>query len=772
MLENGRPACTRRWNVSRATLAALTAAALVAPTGALAIASPAASVPATKSVQVDAAGTAVTLVTGDRVVVPAGAGPIVLGAARDRSGPAFSFAAPDGDRYVVPAIAAPYAGRQLAWSLFDVSALARNSVAAGTRTPVALSFAAGSVPKASPGVTLTSVSGSTAKGYARGVDFADALRERIGADVAAGKPAGSTPLPGGLTKMALAEPAPSALGPSATPAFVQHIVQLTATDLAGQPAGFSFVLLYNMDAISRVNGAVVPVTDGIGRVALPAGNYLAIAEFVDFDAQGAEGKASPIAARFVTSTFAVPDTSAVTPVALDERSATSRVSATTPRPATQDHIVVGFSPRDAAGQFGAGVDAVGFGPAGTPDGGDFYVSPTPAPTVGGLRYVVEWGGTSPDGASSPYRYDVAFGSDDVPAHETYRVRTGELAAVHERFYSDPAGSDQSFSTMPNDPVIGLLGIAVDGSVSGNVTEYAGTALGGKWIQLAFIGDVSYEADLHTFAAQDAYSIDWGRGPQAPGFGQHTGPILGPCRACSAGDTLALIFADEAGDSEPDHEGSVGAPTSFSLYRDGTALVVGDSAIGAVESGIPITPSTYRAVFDVDRSGQDSVTQSTRTHTDLTLRYDPDPGPGSRMPADVTCLDGFGSIPCCIDAPQSAPCNVLPVLSLGYHLAGDETNTSHAPVQVMGLDVGHLTYDGHGSHAAITSARVEVSFDGGTTWRRAVVTGHAGQYLATWPNPSSARGSSPALRVTATDAAGGSITQTIEHAYTIAQPETR
>jgi hypothetical protein len=89
------------------------------------------------------------------------------------------------------------------------------------------------------------------------------------------------------------------------------------------------------------------------------------------------------------------------------------------------------------------------------------------------------------------------------------------------------------------------------------------------------------------------------------------------------------------------------------------------------------------------------------------------------------------------------------------------------VQHMRLSVGHLTYDGYGSHAPITSATVAVSFDGGATWQPAVVGGHDGQYTVAWKNPASAAGTSPDLRVTATDAAGGSITQTITNAYTIA-----
>jgi hypothetical protein len=87
---------------------------------------------------------------------------------------------------------------------------------------------------------------------------------------------------------------------------------------------------------------------------------------------------------------------------------------------------------------------------------------------------------------------------------------------------------------------------------------------------------------------------------------------------------------------------------------------------------------------------------------------------------------------------------------------------------MRLLVGHVSYNGAGSTAAIKPVTVSVSFNGGKTWQQATLTGSGGSYTATWPNPASAKGTDPSLRVTATDALGGSITQTITSAYTIAR----
>jgi hypothetical protein len=57
--------------------------------------------------------------------------------------------------------------------------------------------------------------------------------------------------------------------------------------------------------------------------------------------------------------------------------------------------------------------------------------------------------------------------------------------------------------------------------------------------------------------------------------------------------------------------------------------------------------------------------------------------------------------------------------------------------------------------------VSVSFDGGKTWHPATVTGHDGSYTAAFKAPA---GTKVSLRTSATDAAGGSITETLINAY--------
>jgi hypothetical protein len=177
---------------------------------------------------------------------------------------------------------------------------------------------------------------------------------------------------------------------------------------------------------------------------------------------------------------------------------------------------------------------------------------------------------------------------------------------------------------------------------------------------------------------------------------------------------------------------VGAVFHTTLSRNGIVLRDNAFSNNAV-TGIPATPATFRAVLDSDLTGVSGITLSTSSHTDLTMRYQP------------------GT-------------TVLPALDLNYQLATDGTNTSHQRVQLLGLRVGHASFDGIGSRSPITSVRVSVSFDGGATWLPAHVVGGNGFYFATWLNRVSA--ARPSLRVTAADANGDTIAQTITNAYTV------
>jgi hypothetical protein len=268
-------------------------------------------------------GVTVPLIAGGQAVVTTAGGRSSF-LVRGTAGAALTYQDAAGDRFIVPAVAVPYLGKQLSPSLFDVSVLARDGITGGARIPVALRFAPGAKVAAPPGVTLTWAHGQVARGYvtaASGRRLADALARQDGADTVAGHLKMARRLFGGLTAMTLA--APSAPPAPARPDYPLHILRLQVTDETGKPASNAFLELGNTDDIHREFLVPVPVNNGVARVAVPAGDYSLIASFFE----------NAVSRTVVRNDFRVPATNKTTTVSTAERSATSAVSVSVPRPA-------------------------------------------------------------------------------------------------------------------------------------------------------------------------------------------------------------------------------------------------------------------------------------------------------------------------------------------------------------------------------------------------------------------------------------------------------
>ncbi|HZC70155.1 MAG TPA: hypothetical protein VE442_05640 [Jatrophihabitans sp.] len=79
-------------------------------------------------------------------------------------------------------------------------------------------------------------------------------------------------------------------------------------------------------------------------------------------------------------------------------------------------------------------------------------------------------------------------------------------------------------------------------------------------------------------------------------------------------------------------------------------------------------------------------------------------------------------------------------------------------------VGHIA---GARRTAVTSAALSVSVDGVHFTRLPATNVGHGRYRATLITPTSLRGKAVSVRVTGTDAVGGSITKTVSHAYVVA-----
>ncbi|WP_194891883.1 hypothetical protein [Catenulispora pinisilvae] len=702
-----------------------------------------------------AAGTtAVTLPTGDRVVVGTGAESGVAVDSGSGGSDAFANFTVGGDRYVIPSEAAPYAGRLLDLSLFDVTKLAAAAPDAAAHIPVQLQFAAGVTPTAPAGVTFTSVTGQNATGYltpGSGKAFAQGLRDSIKADLAAGKPAGTGALFGGLTSMA-------ALGTAAPaqPHYPLHILQVNTLDGTGAPSN-TMVILLDTDNIRAFNGQIASY-QGIAKVAVPAGNYAAISLDFVFNAQ-----AGTVRTNFVSEDgITVPATGPVPPATVDERTATSPITFTTQKPSTEASglvQVIRVDPNGVGGGLGAFTGA----------GQSVYVSPEAKPATGALNFSVNWVGQSPATAATSYRYNLGLIADQISANQSYAPADSSLATLHHTFSLDPA-----FGT--NLPSIGSgfvdpygYSLSMLPTTGDSATEYVTGGL--DWLTQASLpalpnssptGPPAFAVlgdDARPYTAGQSVTRNWGQAPIAPNFGRHAaGASLFNCQACVGAGNMNVTVG-MLGDSNRDTSGlDFGAVGSSQLYWNGTLVSSDTGHFGYALQNIPAGPATVRTVFDFDRSAT-GISQSTKTHTDVTIPYSGQSDPRLALPAAVPCPAAASA------SPQAAPCQILPALTLNYQLNGlDNRNTSHSPVQTLVLSVGHVSYGDYGSHAAINSAKVSVSYDNGATWKDVPTYGLAGTYAAYWANPKA--GSPVELRVTATDCLGGSITQTVTNPYTV------
>lgn len=695
----------------------------------------------------------VVLPTGDSVLV-SGAGAQVQPGGPSKAFSTFSGA--NGDDYLVPAEAVPFAGRVLDLSLFDVTRLA--ATAPSGQIPVSLSFRAGVTPSAPAGVTLTAVSGQSATGYltpASGAAFAAALRQQIAADKAAGRTVGS----GGL--LGLASMRPVGVGTPVTPAYPMRILQINATGTDGAALN-GYVTVVNTDD-SRIMTLSEPIEDGVARIALPAGNYAAYMSDYSFDSLGDITADAMVA----VNDFAVPASGDVPALTLDARTATAPVSITTQQPSTpQDSMerITRTPTQGPAAVLGTFTILAGTVP--------ITVSPQPAAKVG--KFLVDTfedtvGPASPAGAgSNQYQYFLDFPSDHIDADQSHHLADRDLAAETEDIDSDPALADATRG-VDAAPVLSASGTTLLFGTSMPLTSTSyftpgrwATAVSGPWGSgPGGVPGLGLQSGAKTYHAGQVSEHTWAKAPSAPVFGRYPEAAADEdCQACVGAGNMDLEFFD-TGDSNRDTIGAgIGDTTTAAFYWNGQLVPQPPGPFQApavIVSNIGSGPATVRAVLDASRPA--GVTQSTKTHTDVTFQYTGKTDAWSTLPDGNYC-------PAARAANQpSAPCQIMPILTIGYRYGGlSQTNVSTGPNQVLVLDIGHHSFGGHGSLAPVVSAQVSVSFDGGTSWRDVPTAGAVGHYVAQWCNP--APGTSVTVRVTATDAIGGSITQTVTNPYTV------
>lgn len=737
--------------------AVLTAGLVIAVPAGQAVATAAAMAPpAAAATTRPAAGLAtrpVFLVTGE-LVHPASTGPARAsfvpsgpGQGRGSAGP-LEMLSQGGTAEVMPVMAAPYVARGLAPALFEPRALARAESAG--RLPVRITYSAGR-PKL-PGVTITSSGTAAATGYltpAGARAFGSALARQFATDHAQASYGQDGFLRGVRISLA-GVPAPAR---ATRPAFPMHTLIVSGTDLAGRPDTGDIIGVFNVDDPARFGagpGSQSVFYHGTARFSVPAGHYYAVAGFCC-----GRGLAEHVV---VVPQFTV-GRAGTTTLHVSERSASSRVAFTTPRPAVledDEFTVLRMAAHDGGyfQYFYGGPHSGGF---------SMWISPTTArPTAGTLQTDTQGILNSPPSApGTPYAYRLDFPSPPgIISAQHFSPVTASLATVHERYYQD-ATSSGSWCT-----VGGYVYPKPDGyfSLSGCLsfplrlpqtqTQYLSAGPSVIW-QSGYTSPQGGQVEgFRAYRPGQQLTQDWGAYPLHPQPDVQTLHGLAATAffrtlpsAFRTGDTLNLRVTP-FGDNDPDHVGAgySGATGSYAIDQNGTRIASGNPAHGISPVQVTGRPSVITFTLTARRPHPLSRLSpaSTTTWTWPTRRQ-----PTATVPPAWSC-DGVNR------------CAVQPMMTLDYHVAGLALDgTTPAGGQNIGLDVGHIQL---GGHARITHVTARVSFTGGRSWRPATVTtlGH-GQFRITFTGRA---GAYVTLQTHAADAAGGSITETIQRAYQI------
>ncbi len=665
-------------------------------------------------------------------------------------------------RQEIPADALPYLGRGLDPSLFDLAALQRAETHGVL--PVQVTFG-GRAPRL-PGFTVTGTGPGSEHGYltpAGAAAFGAALTRQFRADHAAGRYGQDGLFAGGVDIALPGTPARAAR--PARPGFRLHTLTVAATDLKGRPDTGDAVIVINADNPARFEDPIETTNffdHGTTRFSLPAGHYWAIGDFVSFSTR------APAERLVVLPQFTVRNSRTVR---LSERSASREIGFSTPRPATLQQT--SFTMIRGSAQ----------GPTFTfefiDQGISLWVSPTSRkPTVGTLRTITGGQLTSTaDGSNAAYVYNVDYAGPDgvIPARDHYVVTPASLAEVRDRYVQDvrSQGGWGVFGAFAAQLPGLLIATVFPFALPSTQVQYysadptlAWSEFYNEYNSFSFFGAGQSEA-FRVYRAGQRLSEDWNTYPLHPQpdvqllTGRLGADLLVLPSALRTGNALTLT-PNPFSDNYPGHTGSVSfsfatgkaqADGSYAVYQNGKKVAHGNPVYGI--KPVPLSPQPSMIKFVLSERRQPAAKYPLSTAATTTWTWKSSRQPGATVPRNWYC--GFTR------AGLVRRCAVQPMMTLSYHVRGLPLDgRAAAGQQHIELDAGHIQL---AAQARITGATAQVSYNDGQTFQPATVTaGGGGRFGVSFTAPA---GVDVTLRVSATDAAGGSITETIVRAYGVA-----
>jgi hypothetical protein len=698
------------------------------------------------------------LINGDRLLVSTSGGRTRIAVRYAAAAGALASLHYAGQTLEIPDLAMPYLGQALSPSLFQLGALEKAE--SGGRLPVTVRFS-GSVP-ALAGLTVTKAGAGTESGYLTASSaraFGTALTALFRRDHARASYGTDGMLAGVSIALAGSSASTSSASTGTRPDFPMRTLTVHALGLNGKPDNGDTVFIGNTDRTLRYVGLNETTNffyHGAAKFSLPAGHYWAIATYFTFNS------AIPQLRMEVVPQFTV--SGAHSTLRLDARRASSEVTVATPRPTQPIQEGVTFDRGAAHGTpYSYSQSWTGF---------TGWLSPTTRkPTVGSLRTYTSATLGSTGKASPPYVYNGDFpGPAGIIPRQHFTLSPDELATVHERYYQDTPSSSGGWSNFGGTRaqlVLELVPITVF-SVPTAQTQYFQSGHGVLW-------ETQFFANLNTFAgfqsgsfrsygAGESVTEDWNRYPLHPGPDGSFGGLAGRIEptmisADRAGNTLNLALTPFS-DNQFGHTGAgfgflgyAKAVGSYQLDQDGTEIAHGTGLDGFPAVRLGARPALLRLTLNAARYGSFfHLSPVTRT----VWSWRSAPAAGATVPPGWYCSLTVKNNSLVLHRK----CAVQPLMTLHYAVQGMSLAGLTTPgAQAVDITAGHIQL---GGSAPITGATAQVSYNDGGSWYPATVTARGGgRYHLAFSAPA---GVDVSLRVSATDAAGGSITETITRAY--------
>jgi hypothetical protein len=709
-----------------------------------------------------AGGGRLLLINGDQLAVTTAGGRSLI-AVRPAARPdALLSLRLGGQRAEIPAVALPYLNRGLSPSLFTVSALQREE--SGGRLPVTLSFT-GRRP-ALAGVTIARSSAGRASGFLTASSarrLGAALTRQYRSDQAHGRFGGRGLFAHGLSiSLAGTGPAPSRRAPASR----TRTLTVTGTNLHGKPDNGGMVFIFNVDNVSRLEGqeSMSAFVHGNAKFSVPAGHYWAFAMFQHFTATG--GSVHMV----VLPQFTVGGSHSVVHVA--ETAASSRVTMAVSRPAST--LQTGFTVirADAHGGY-ASPSVIWAGLSG-------FVSPASRkPTVGTLRAFTSATLISPVSARRPYAYNLDFPAvAGIVPRQHFTVSPASVAAVTERYYRDQPVRANQASWAAYGGTAAQFDAGVTASYAPISMPRVQTQFFSAGPRLLWTNNTVPDArfpdgilsNFTVYAPGEKRAENWNNYPLHPvpvvlpgGRARGIVPVIPS--AFRSGNTLGfnqLPFTD----NQPGHINiglfTFGKPrpsASFSVDQNGRQIAHGSAVNGIPAIKLSPDAATIRLTLSAARSGP-GIRLSPSSQTTWTWRSARDTAARVRAPWFCGVVRRHGQF------VLNRRCTAQPVLTLDYGVHGMSLRGLTRPgSQFITVTAGHVE---PAAATPVTGVAAKFSVDDGGTWTPAKVApaGH-GHFRVSFTAPA---GVDVSLRISATDAAGGTIEETIPRAYGVSQPE--